>query len=101
MRFTSGFRAAVIPAGDHVMHRTIIAAVLFACLAGCSAPQAPPPPEPAVVTVAVPVEKPVADYVDYTGRTDAIPSVDIRARVSGYLAEIKFAVGQPTKEGAV
>jgi RND family efflux transporter MFP subunit len=73
----------------------------FAFLIGCAAPPAPPPPEPAVVTVAVPVEKAVADYVDYTGRTEAIPSVDIRARVSGYLAEIKFAVGQPVNAGAV
>jgi RND family efflux transporter MFP subunit len=83
------------------MPRTLWPGGLIVVLVGCTAPPAPPPPEPAVVTVAVPVEKPVADYVDYTGRTDAIPSVDIRARVSGYLAEIKFAVGQPVKVGAV
>jgi RND family efflux transporter MFP subunit len=82
------------------MHRTSLA-FLLAALVGCAAPPAPPPPEPAIVTVALPIEKPVADYVDYTGRTDANSSVDIRARVSGYLAEIKFAVGQPVKAGAV
>ena len=83
------------------MCRTTSAAVVFVCFAGCSAPPAPPRPEPAIVSVAVPVEKSVADYVDYTGRTDAIPSVDIRARVSGYLAEFRFAVGKPVQEGAV
>jgi RND family efflux transporter MFP subunit len=83
------------------MFRTSWPAILLAALVGCTAPATPPPPEPAVVTVAVPIEKPVADYVDYTGRTEAIPSVDIRARVSGYLAEIKFVVGQPVKAGAV
>ena len=83
------------------MPRSLWPGGVIVVLVGCTSPTPPPPPEPAVVTVAMPVEKQVADYVDYTGRTDAIPSVDIRARVSGYLAEIKFAVGQPVKEGAV
>ena len=61
------------------MLRPFCPVALLAVLAGCTAPPAPPPPEPAVVTVAVPVEKAVADYVDYTGRTDAIPTVDVRA----------------------
>ena len=46
-----------------------------------------------MVTVAAPVSSDVADYVDYTGRTDAVESVDVRARVSGYLTEIKFKGG--------
>jgi RND family efflux transporter MFP subunit len=83
------------------MYRAIFASILFVGLAGCSAQPAAPPAEPPVVTVAVPLSKPVNDYVDYTGRTDAIPSVDIRARVSGYLDQFKFAVGQPVKAGDV
>jgi RND family efflux transporter MFP subunit len=83
------------------MPRTFWPGGVLVFLVGCAGPPAPPPPEPAVVTVAVPVEKSVADYVDYTGRTDAIPSVDVRARVSGYLDQIKFAVGQQVKAGAV
>src|ERR1700752_1005559 len=68
--------------------------------AGCtSAPTAAPMAEARLVTVATPVASDVADYVDYTGRTDAVESVEIRARVSGYLDEIKFKPGAEVKEG--
>jgi membrane fusion protein, multidrug efflux system len=46
------------------------------------------------VTVSKPIERQVADYVDFTGRTDAMFSTDIRPRVTGYL------VGMPFREGA-
>jgi RND family efflux transporter MFP subunit len=83
------------------MHRSILAAIPLIGLVGCSAPPAAPPAEPPVVTVAVPLSKPVSPYVDYTGRTDAIPSVDIRARVSGYIGPPRFAVGQNVNAGEV
>jgi multidrug efflux system membrane fusion protein len=47
------------------------------------------------VTVSKPIEREVTDYVDFTGRTDAILFTEIRPRVTGYL------VGMPFKEGAV
>ena len=51
----------------------------------------------------VPVSKPVAgtvtDYADFTGRTNAIESVDIRARVSGYLVQMPFKEGADVKQG--
>src|SRR4051794_2076994 len=46
------------------------------------------------VTVAKPIEREVTEFVDFTGRTDAVFSTDIRPRVTGYL------VGMPFKEGA-
>jgi multidrug efflux system membrane fusion protein len=49
-------------------------------------------PEQATETLVVPVSKAVrrevTDYVDYTGRTAAINSVDIRPRVTGYLMKM-------------
>ena len=69
-------------------------------LTGCGGPSAAetksaPPP----VTVAVPVERVVTDYEDYTGRTAAIESVDIIARVTGYLEKIYFHEGTEVNDG--
>ncbi|HEY1380498.1 MAG TPA: efflux RND transporter periplasmic adaptor subunit, partial [Gemmataceae bacterium] len=73
---------------------------LSAAAAGCtSAPPAAAPPEPPMVAVATPVTSDVTDYVDYTGRTDAVDSVEVRARVNGYLDQIKFKAGAEVKEG--
>src|SRR4051812_30283189 len=75
--------------------------LLFVLLgSGCTAPPpAAPPVEPPMVPVATPVESPVTDNVDYTGRTDAVESVDVRARVTGYLGEPKFKPGSEVKAG--
>jgi multidrug efflux system membrane fusion protein len=40
----------------------------------------------------------VTDYVDYTGRTDAVESVGIRARVTGYIDRIPFKEGAEVKK---
>jgi len=60
--------------------------------------QAGGPPPPAV-TVAKPVKRTVVDYDEYVGRFAAINSVEIRARVSGYLDKIHFKDGQLIKQG--
>jgi len=77
----------------------LIAPLLAAC--GQGQPQgggagAPPPP---AVTVAKPVERSVMDQDEYVGRFIAIDSVEIRARVSGYLDKIHFRDGQMVKQG--
>jgi RND family efflux transporter MFP subunit len=68
-------------------------------LAGCGAtpsPQAMPTP---VVEVALPIVRDnVVDYEDFTGRTDAVDRVDVRARVSGYLNEVRFKDGDFVKK---
>lgn len=69
-------------------------------LAGCkskSQESAPQPPTP--VTVAQPVVLPIVEWDEYTGRLDAIDSVEIRARVSGYLKSIHFDEGVPVQPG--
>lgn len=76
-----------------------LAASLLMC--GCRdrqpvAPPPPPPPEVAVVTVApttIPVE------FEYVGRTEASKTVEIRARVAGFLLERTFEEGKAVKEG--
>jgi multidrug efflux system membrane fusion protein len=68
-------------------------------LIGCS--HGPPqlaPPEPPAIPVSQPVRRVVTDYVDFTGRTDAVQAVDIRARVTGYLVDMPFKEGAEVKK---
>lgn len=44
----------------------------------------------AKVIVSTPVEQEVTNFMDYTGRTEAVETVDIRSRVSGYLTKVEF-----------
>ncbi len=68
--------------------------------AGCQAnrPKIAPAETP-VVPVSHPVQREVTDYVDFTGRTEAVHSVDIRPRVTGYLVEMPFQEGAEVKAG--
>lgn len=70
-------------------------------LAGCGQGEqrsqaAPPPP---TVTVANPAKRTIVDNDEYVGRFVAIDSVEIRARVSGYLDKVHFTDGQIVKQG--
>jgi RND family efflux transporter MFP subunit len=83
----------------------LAAAVLAALSAGCDQGQpqakqskAPPPP---TVSVSQPVQREIVEWDEYTGRFDATQTVEIRARVSGYLNEVRFKDGQEVKQGDV
>jgi RND family efflux transporter MFP subunit len=76
-------------------------AVFALAAAGCSEGQpqqakAPPPP---TVTVAKPVRKLVVDQDEYVGRFVPVDTVEVRARVGGYLEKINFTDGQLVKQG--
>ena len=63
-------------------------------LAGCShAPEGPAGKGPPTVTVSYPLQREVTNYQDYTGRTAAVDSVQVQARVTGYLDQIQFTEG--------
>jgi RND family efflux transporter MFP subunit len=59
---------------------------------------APPPPK---VTVAHPVQQPVTQYLEVTGNTAPVNSVDLVARVQGFLQEIHYKDGDAVKKGTV
>jgi RND family efflux transporter MFP subunit len=81
---------------NHYLHLSWI--VLGVVLLGCGhAPPPAVPPTPAV-NVALPIEREVVDHEDFTGRTDAVSRVDIRARVSGYLVKVNFKDGDIVKK---
>src|SRR6266496_2315315 len=80
----------------------------FAVLTGCEklqsgqtaqAPPGMPAQKPPEVLVDLPTKAEVTDYEDFTGRTMAIKTVDIRARVTGYLDKIHFTEGAEVKQG--
>lgn len=71
-----------------------------AVMAGCgTAPLKVAPPETVIVPIAKPVEREITDYVDFTGRTDAVEAVNIVPRVTGYLIKIPFKEGSEVKAG--
>src|SRR5579871_6711662 len=78
----------------------IATCLALAGLAGC-AKAPPPPPAPAAVQVSVPIEREVTDYVDFTARTAAVDSVEVRAHVWGYLQKVNFKEGDLVKEGDI
>jgi multidrug efflux system membrane fusion protein len=57
------------------------------------------PANPPAVPVSQPVWREVTDYVDFTGQTKAVHSVDIVPRVTGYLVEMPFREGAEVKKG--
>jgi RND family efflux transporter MFP subunit len=85
-----------------------VAALAFAAgaflLAGCGKSgaaqmqQAPPPP---VVTVAPVEQREITEWSEFTGRTEAVESVEVRPRVSGHIQEVRFQSGQLVKKGDV
>ena len=56
---------------------------------------APPPP---AVTVATPLEQRITEWDEFTGRFEAVETVEVRARVSGYLTSINFRDGQTVEK---
>ncbi len=72
---------------------------LVALSAGCKEPPKPPPPPPPKVTVARPVQQVVTDSLDLTGNTQAFYTVQLVARVAGYLEKVLFQDGQRVKKG--
>src|SRR5437868_3055922 len=75
---------------------------LCVVLAGCAkVPPAPSVTAPPRVTVSRPVEREITDYADFTGRVAAVDSVELRARVWGYLDKVNFEEGALVRKGDV
>jgi len=69
-------------------------------MAGCQRqPAAAVAAEQPVIPVSRPVRRQVTDFVEFNGRTDAVNSVDIRPRVTGYLTKMPFKEGAEVEEG--
>jgi multidrug efflux system membrane fusion protein len=77
----------------------LLVLALAGLLPGCE--QRPPEAaaEATVVTVSQPLEREVTDSATFIGETEAIESVDVYARVSGYLQKVAFQHGDEVKKG--
>lgn len=66
---------------------------------GCGDKNVFVPPPPPKVTVSQPVTQPVTDYLEFTGNTQAVNTVQLRARVEGYLEKVFFKDGDRVQKG--
>ncbi|PXW58799.1 RND family efflux transporter MFP subunit [Chelatococcus asaccharovorans] len=87
-----------VPSG--VRKKASLGAVALAVLmlAACNDKNAYVPPPPPQVFVAPPVQKPVQRYLEFTGNTAAVNSVDLEARVQGFLETINYKDGALVKK---
>src|SRR5213593_3976661 len=76
-------------------------ASLLALTPGCARSAAQNHPPPPAVTVAPVHQQEIVEWDEFTGRTEAVDSVEVRPRVSGYIQEVRFQSGQLVKKGAV
>ena len=94
----SGFFARRIP----FMHLLLVctcAVTLATALAGCRPAQHKKPFSPAPVEVAAVVPKPIRLSDEFNGRVVSIDSVDVRARVTGYVDQVAYREGDSVKRG--
>lgn len=73
----------------------LMAAALYGCSKGQEVPAQGAPP----VTVAAPLSQQVVDWDEFTGRFEAPRSVDVRARVGGYIQSVHFKDGDFVRQG--
>ncbi len=93
--------ATVFP--NRKMTAGLLAAFTLLAVIGCSSSDdpsshanQPPPPK---IKIAQPLSQDVTEWDEYTGRIEAVDSVDIRARVSGYLEKVNFKAGDKVRKG--
>jgi RND family efflux transporter MFP subunit len=67
--------------------------------AGCGRPAARSAPPAPLVSFVQPVARDVIEWDEYTGRLEAVESVELRARVSGYLGRVHFKEGSLVRKG--
>ena len=97
-RGVEGGAAHFFEAGPVRVSKTAAAAALALSLilffsAGCEKKKASAPPPPPKVTVGQPVHEEIVDYLELSGNTQAINTIQLRARVEGYLDGVYFKDG--------
>ena len=81
--------------------RNIYLGMWLVVLAGGCGQQLPAaiPPQPPEVLVSLPIRKEIVDFEEFTGRTETVAAVEVRARATGYLAKVGFRDGAVVKQG--
>lgn len=83
--------------------RFVPAFAALLALAACygKVQQGPAQPSAPPVTVATPLVEDVVDWDDYVGRFEAIQTVEVRPRATGYLQSVHFRDGDTVRAGQV
>jgi len=71
---------------------------LSGCDKGVAQNAPPPPPEVSAAPVLI---KPVSQWDNFNGRVEAVQSVQLRPRVSGYIDSVNYREGDEVKKGQV
>ena len=74
---------------------------LLACLHACEGATDAPSQQPPEVTTTTPKVETITEWDEYSGRVAAVDSVELRARVPGYVRSIRFQDGAMVDEGQV
>lgn len=81
------------------LNRNLSGAVVIVLLSVACTDPAPPVQAPPAVVVASPLSQRVTDWDDYSGRFEAVESVEVRPRVSGAIQSIHFKDGDRIAKG--
>ena len=96
---TQGFKNSTGGFAGRIVQMLLLSAGMLT-LAACDRSVAPQPPrQEASVKIAQPLQQEVIEWDEYTGRIQAIESVDVRARVGGYLEKVNFKAGDKVNKG--
>jgi len=84
---------------QHRWYFQCLIATLIVLVSACEQKNEYIPPPPAEVTVSLPTQQSVTDYLEFTGTTQSVGFVEVRARVSGELQSMHFEPGTQVKQG--
>jgi multidrug efflux system membrane fusion protein len=85
-----------LPWAIYLLFAIAVVTLATGCTRTSAQQAAPPPPQ---VTVASVIERDVTEWDEFTGRLQAVDSVDVRPRVSGLIAAVRFAEGTMVHRG--
>ncbi|PON12956.1 hypothetical protein C2W62_36900 [Candidatus Entotheonella serta] len=80
----------VEPSSWNTVIRMVISVFTVVVIGACQPPNDYVAPLPPTVTVSQPIQREVTDYLEFTGTTEAVQRVEIRARVQGFLQSVHF-----------
>jgi RND family efflux transporter MFP subunit len=84
--------------GKIAICRLVLFVFLFVLFCGMATAQQPPPPQVRVLTI---TEQDIVPATEYVGHVEAIQSVELRARVEGFLEEVRFTEGDYVNAGQI